>query len=200
MRFILHLYLFQNITAQDKSKYEAWNTYLLYGGMPFLVHVDDESDKIDYLNALNREIYLKDISERYGISNISGMEELQKVIASSIGSLTNPKKIADTFTSSGIKGITAPTIKDYLSYLEESFVIEKAERFDVKGRKYISTPSKYYYSDLGLRNAMLGFRQFEETHLMENVIYNELIYRGYSVDVGVVEVYTVEKEKRQKNS
>lgn len=173
--------------AHGGSKYDAWNDYLLYGGMPYILSLSENADKVEYLSRLHQEIYLRDISERYGISNSSGLEELQKVIASSVGSLTNPQKIADTFASSGRRGISAPTIKDYLVYLQQAFLIQKAERYDVKGRKYISTPAKYYYSDVGLRNALLGFRQFEETHLMENVIYNELIYRGFSVDVGVVE-------------
>ena len=150
--------------------------------------LSNDEEKVRYLTRLNREIYLKDISERYSISNSSGMEELQKVISSSIGSLINPQKIANTFITGGQKGISAPTIKDYLQYLQEAFLIQKAERYDVKGRKYITTPVKYYYADTGLRNAILGFRQFEETHLMENVIYNELIFRGFSVDVGVVEI------------
>jgi len=182
--------------AHGGSKDEAWNEYLMYGGMPYILRLSGDKDKINYLSGLNSEIYLKDISERYGISKSSGMEELQKVIASSIGSLTNPQKISDTFTSSRQKGITAPTIKEYLIYLQEAFIIQKAERYNVKGRKYISTPSKYYYSDTGLRNALLGFRQFEETHLIENIIYNELIYREFSVDVGVVEINVTDQSKR----
>ena len=139
---------------------------------------------------------MKDINERYDIQEKVGMEELTKVLASAIGSLSNPQRIADTFKSSGIKSITMPTIATYMEYLKESFLIQKAERYDIKGRKYISTPSKYYYTDLGLRNSILNFRQFEETHLMENLIYNELIYRGYSVDIGIVETRVEEKGKR----
>lgn len=182
--------------AHGGSKHDAWNDYLLHGGMPHLFKLNDDAQKAKYLSSLNKEIYLKDISERYGISNSSGMEELQKVIASSVGSLTNPQKIADTFASAGTRGISAPTIKEYLAYLQEAFLIQKAERYNVKGRRYISTPAKYYYSDTGLRNALLGFRQFEETHLMENVIYNELIYRGFSVDTGVVEINSSVNNKR----
>ena len=181
--------------AHGGAKDEAWNDYLMYGGMPFILNLPEE-EKVNYLSALHSEIYLKDISERYGISNSSGMEDLQKVLASSVGSLTNPQKISDTFKSSGMKGISAPTIKDYIGYLQDAHLIQKAERFDVKGRKYISTPAKYYYSDLGLRNSLLGFRQFEKTYLMENAIYNELIYRGFSVDVGVVEINTIENGKK----
>lgn len=181
--------------AHGGTKDEAWNDYLLYGGMPYILNLQDEEEKAKYLVSLHNEIYMKDISERYGISNSSGMEDLQKVLASSVSSLTNPQKISDTFKSSGMKGITAPTIKEYISYLQDAHLVQKAERYNVKGRKYISTPSKYYYTDLGLRNALLGFRQFEKTHLMENVIYNELIYRGFSVDVGVVEINAKEKGK-----
>lgn len=174
--------------ASGKDKTDAWNEYLYYGGLPhILAELNDES-KSGYLGRLNNEIYLKDICERYNIRDENGMESLMKVIASAVGSLSNAQKIADTFKSSGNKSISMPTISNYIRYLQESFIIHKAERFDIKGRKYISTPSKYYYSDLGLRNALLNFRQFEETHLMENAIYNELIYRGYSVDVGVVEI------------
>lgn len=181
--------------AHGGSKDEAWNEYLMYGGMPFVLSLPVE-EKAKYLSALHKEIYIKDISERYGITNSSGIEELQRVLASSVSSLTNPQKIADTFKSNGMKGVSAPTIKDYIGYLQDAHLIQKAERYDVKGRKYISTPAKYYYSDLGLRNSLLGFRQFEKTHLMENVIYNELIYRGFSVDVGVVEINTVEDGKK----
>ncbi|MBR0396651.1 MAG: ATP-binding protein [Eubacterium sp.] len=181
--------------AHGGTKDEAWNEYLLYGGMPYILNLQDEEEKVKYLLTLHNEIYLKDISERYGISNSSGMEDLQKVLASAVNSLTNPQKIADTFKSSGMKGISAPTIKDYIGYLQDAHLIRKAERYNVKGRKYISTPAKYYYTDLGLRNALLGFRQFEKTHLMENVIYNELVYRGFSVDVGVVEINATENGK-----
>jgi predicted AAA+ superfamily ATPase len=148
-----------------------------------------------YLERLNREIYLRDIVERYGIRDEAGMEELMKLLASAIGSLTNAQKVSNTFNSKGNKGITMPTISSYLAYLQESFIIQKAERYDIKGRKYIGTPSKYYYTDLGLRNSLLNFRQYEETHLMENAIYNELIYRGYNVDVGVVETRITENGK-----
>jgi len=181
--------------AHGGTKDEAWNDYLFYGGMPYILNLQDEEEKAKYLLSLHSEIYIKDISERYGITNSSGMEDLQKVLASAVSSLTNPQKISDTFKSSGMKGITAPTIKEYIGYLRDAHLIQKAERYNVKGRKYISTPSKYYYTDLGLRNALLGFRQFEKTHLMENVIYNELIYRGFTVDVGVVEINTKEKGK-----
>ena len=173
--------------ASGQEKSDAWRDYLYYGGLPHILAESGGEAKSRYLEKLNKEIYLRDMCERYGIRDEESMLILMKVIASAIGSLSNAQKISDTFRSSGNKVITMPTISSYLKYLQESFVVEKAERYDIKGRKYISTPSKYYYSDLGLRNALLNFRQFEETHLMENAIYNELIYRGYSVDVGVVE-------------
>ena len=182
--------------ASGKDKMDAWTEYLYFGGLPHLLSEPDNESKSNYLKRLNKEIYLKDLCERYDIKDETGMEELMKVISSAVGSLSNAQKISDTFKSDGNKTLSMPTIANYLKYLEESFLIEKAERYDIKGRKYISTPSKYYYTDLGLRNALLNFRQFEETHLMENAIYNELIYRGYSVDVGVVEVRKIEDEKQ----
>ena len=182
--------------ASGKDKYEAWQEYLFYGGLPHILAEPDNESKEAYLERLNTEIYIRDIVERYDIRDAAGMETLMKVIASAIGSLSNAQKISDTFNSSGDKSISMPTISNYLKYLTESFVIQKGERYDIKGRKYIGTPSKYYYTDLGLRNALLNFRQFEETHLMENAIYNELIYRGYKVDVGVVEIRVDENGKK----
>ena len=181
--------------ALGKDKQAAWQEYLYYGGLPHILEEPDEESKGAYLERLNKEIYLRDIVERYGIRDESGMEELMKLLASAVGSFTNAQKVSDTFNSKGNKGVTMPTISSYLSYLRESFIIQKAERYDIKGRKYIGTPSKYYYTDLGLRNALLNFRQYEETHLMENAIYNELIYRGYNVDVGVVETRVFENGK-----
>ena len=182
--------------VSGKDKVDAWNEYLYYGGLPHILSEPDNEAKSTYLDRLNKEIYLRDLCERYDIRDGSGMESLMKVISSAVGSLSNAQKISDTFKSRGDKAVSMPTISNYLKYLQESFFIQKAERYDIKGRKYISTPSKYYYTDLGLRNALLNFRQFEETHLMENAIYNELIYRGYSVDVGVVEVRTDEHGKK----
>ena len=182
--------------ASGQEKSDAWRDYLYYGGLPHILAESGGEAKSRYLEKLNKEIYLRDMCERYGIRDEESMLILMKVIASAIGSLSNAQKISDTFRSSGNNVITMPTISSYLKYLQESFVVEKAERYDIKGRKYISTPSKYYYSDLGLRNALLNFRQFEETHLMENAIYNELIYRGYSVDVGVVETRVDEGGKK----
>ena len=182
--------------ASGQEKSDAWRDYLYYGGLPHILAESGGEAKSRYLEKLNKEIYLRDMCERYGIRDEESMLILMKVIASAIGSLSNAQKISDTFRSSGNKVITMPTISNYLKYLQDSFVVEKAERYDIKGRKHISTPSKYYYSDLGLRNALLNFRQFEETHLMENAIYNELIYRGYSVDVGVVETRVDEGGKK----
>ncbi len=173
--------------ASGKDKLDAWQEYLFYGGLPHILAEPDNEAKAAYLERLNSEIYIRDIVERYDIREPANMETLMKVIASAIGSLTNAQKISDTFKSNGDKTISMPTITNYLTYLKEGFVVQKSERYDIKGRKYIGTPSKYYYTDLGLRNALLNFRQFEETHLMENAIYNELIYRGYKVDVGVVD-------------
>ncbi len=182
--------------ASGKDKYDAWQEYIFYGGLPHILAEPDNEAKENYLERLNTEIYIRDIVDRYEIRESAGMETLMKVIASAVGSLTNAQKISDTFKSNGDKTISMPTISNYLKYLMESFVVQKSDRYDIKGRKYIGTPSKYYYTDLGLRNALLNFRQFEETHLMENVIYNELIYRGYKVDVGVVESRMVEAGKK----
>ncbi len=182
--------------ASGKDKYDAWQEYLFYGGLPHILAEPDNTSKEAYLERLNYEIYIRDIVERHEIRDTAGMETLMKVIASGVGSLTNAQKISDTFNSAGDKGISMPTISNYLNYLLESFITQKSERYDIKGRKYIGTPSKYYYTDLGLRNALLNFRQFEETHLMENAIYNELIYRGYKVDVGVVEIRVDENGKK----
>ena len=170
-----------------ENEEKAWLQYLTYGGLPHILSESDNESKARYLHRLNSEIYLKDICERYAVKNDSNLISVMRVVASGIGALTNAQKISNTFISSGIKAVTMPTISNYLKYLQESFMVQKAEKYDIKGRKYISTPSKYYYTDLGLRNELLNFRQIEWTHLMENAIYNELIYRGYNVDVGIVE-------------
>ena len=162
------------------------NEYMLLGGLPQTVTMPTEQQKKDYLQQLFSNTYLIDIKERYGIRNDGDLEELIDVIASSIGSLTNPQKIANTFRSAKRSIITRDTVKTYLDYMQDAFLIERAVRYDIKGRKYIDTPAKYYFEDLGLRNVRLNFRQTEHTHLMENLIYNELRMRGYSVDVGQV--------------
>jgi predicted AAA+ superfamily ATPase len=164
--------------------------YMQYGGLPKVALMQDENEKKTYLQDLFIHTYLRDSKERNGIQLDADLEELIDVIASSIGSLTNPLKIQKTFKSVKQSSITQDTIKNYLDYMQDAFLVEKAVRYDIKGRKYIDTPAKYYFEDLGLRNARLNFRQTEQTHLMENLIYNELRLRGYSVDVGQVTMYT----------
>ena len=162
------------------------NEYVLLGGLPQTVTMPTEQQKKSYLQQLFSNTYLVDIKERYSIRNDDDLEELIDVMASSIGSLTNPQKIANTFRSEKRSTITRDTVKTYLDYMQDAFLMERAVRYDIKGRKYIDTPAKYYFEDLGLRNVRLNFRQTEHTHLMENLIYNELRMRGYSVDVGQV--------------
>lgn len=182
------------ISIFDGSKDEAWNKYITYGGMPYSVMLESTGEKSKYLKDLFENTYLKDILERNSIKRDDVLDSLVDMLASSIGSLTNPKKLSDTFSSNGFNDVTNKTISSYINYLLDSFLINKAERYDIKGKKYISTPSKYYFVDMGLRNARLNFRQQEYDHLMENLIYNELLYRGYNVDVGVVEVFEHNKE------
>ena len=173
--------------AYEGDIYHGWAEYVVYGGLPLTVTMKTEEQKIHYLTNLFQETYLKDIMERHRIEKTQELEDLVNILASAIGSLTNPPKIEATFKSVIQSTISLNTIRQYLEYLEDAFIINKANRYDVKGRKYIGTPLKYYFEDVGLRNARLGFRQIEETHLMENIIYNELRSRGYSVDVGMVE-------------
>lgn len=172
----------------DLDQADAWREYLTYGGMPLIVSKKNDIEKSTYLKTLFEQTYVRDITERHGIKRTDIMDTLINILASSIGSLTNPQKIFETFKSKGERELSLNTIISYLSCIEDAFIVEKALRYDVKGRKYINTPQKYYFSDLGLRNARLNFRQQEESHLMENVIYNELVMRGYNVDVGVVEI------------
>jgi predicted AAA+ superfamily ATPase len=171
----------------EGDMYHGWAEYVMYGGLPLTVTMKTEEQKINYLTRLFEETYLKDIMERHHIEKPQELEDLVNVLASAIGSLTNVPKIEATFQSVIQSNISANTIRQYIEYLEDAFIINKANRYNVKGRKYIGTPLKYYFEDVGLRNAKLGFRQIEETHIMENVVYNELRSRGYSVDVGVVE-------------
>ncbi len=175
------------ISAYDGTKEEAWKSYITYGGLPLILNQKSDEQKRNYLISLFNTTYLKDIIERNNINRTDVLDSLINILASSIGSLTNPKKISDTFTSSSIKDVSINTINSYLNNLLDAFMIEKVERYDVKGKKYITTPSKYYFADIGLRNARVNFRQVEENHIMENIIYNELLTRGYCVDVGVVE-------------
>lgn len=177
------------LPASGKSVSEAWGEYLLYGGMPLVLSLDEPQEKMRYLRSLFDEVYLTDIVDRYSLRGSTEMDSLIDMLASSVGSLTNPTRIARTFASETGSGITEKTIRRYIEYLSDAFLISEAKRYDVKGRRYISSPSKYFFEDVGLRNARLNFRQIEENHLMEGVIYNELLARGYGVDVGVVDVY-----------
>jgi predicted AAA+ superfamily ATPase len=174
------------MTAYKGETYRGWQEYLLYGGLPFTVTRQTDEEKSEYLQHLFRETYLKDIIERNHLEKHQELEDLLNVLASSIGSLTNAPKIVATFKSRLGSSISINTVKSYIGYLQEAFLIQEAKRYDVKGRKYIGTPVKYYFEDVGLRNALLNFRQVEETHLMENIVYNELRLRGYHVDVGNV--------------
>lgn len=176
------------MTVCQGDKYQGLSEYMLYGGIPLVVLRDDVKDKAVDLENLFSEIYMRDIYRRNNIRNQGELEDLLNILSSSIGSLTNPEKLKNTFRTVKKSKITANTVKKYLGYFEDSFLIESAQRYDIRGRAYIETPKKYYFSDLGLRNARINFRQFEQTHVMENVIYNELRMRGYSVDVGVVTI------------
>lgn len=189
-----------SIANPEMESYKALQEYLTYGGLPYVCTELDEQKKISYLQGLFEKTYLTDIKERYHIRGVEVMDELLNVIASCIGGLTNPSKIENSFRS--VKGIklNQNTVKEYLEMLEDSFLITRCIRYNIKGRKYIDTPQKYYFEDLGLRNARIGFRQVEETHLMENLIYNELRIRGYLVDVGVVPTRVREPEGAYRRS
>jgi uncharacterized protein len=197
----IHLYplsLSEYCEGTGLSPVEAWKDYYTYGGLPHILSLETEKKKIDYLNNLFESVYLIDILERQRIKNKAEFEELVKIIASGIGSPTNPTKLVNTFKSIKKINIDSTTIDRYLGYMQDAFLIEKAERYDVKGKKYIGSLAKYYFSDLGLRNAILGLRQQEETHIMENIIYNELRRRGCKVDVGMVEQRFVDTEGKWK--
>ena len=182
--------------AVGGDKYALWKQYYTYGGLPYLASLQDDAQKIAYLESLNRTLYLRDMVERNGVANVDAFAELMCVMASGIGAPCNPAKISNTFRSSKKETLASQTIANYISHMEDAFILEKATRYDIKGRKYIGTLSKYYFQDVGLRNALLNFRQVEETHIMENIIYNELRSRGYSVDVGMVEVRTSTERKQ----
>lgn len=171
----------------DGDRYRGWADYVTYGGLPLTVTMKTEEQKIQYLSTLFDETYIRDIVERNRVDRIQELSDLINVLASSIGAFTNPTKIEGTFRSVIQSNISVNTIRQYIEYLKDAFVITEAQRYDVKGRKYIGSPVKYYFEDVGLRNARLGFRQVEETHLMENIIYNELRMRGFRVDVGMVQ-------------
>lgn len=179
---------------EDKKK--ALKDYMTYGGMPYTLYLKTTEEKSEYLSNLFENTYLNDIIERNKIQREDILESIINMLSSSVGSLTNPKKLCDTFVSNGYTEVNRNTINSYINYLQDAFLINKVERYDIKGKRYISTPSKYYFTDIGLRNARLNFRQQEEDHLMENIIYNELLTRGYNVDVGIIERF--EKDNTEK--
>lgn len=185
------------VEAYEGNEYQAWGEYIIYGGMPLILSKANDEEKSKYLKDLFEQTYIKDIIEHNNIQRVDVINAIVNMLASAIGSLTNPKKIYDTFVSNGEKDVSLNTINSYLKCIEDAFIVNKSERYDVKGKKYILTPQKYYFSDIGLRNAILNFRQQEENHIMENIIYNELIVRGYNVDVGVVEIRDENKNRKQ---
>ena len=181
------------MSAYRGSETDGWREYVLYGGLPLIFSFSTPEQKSGFLKALFEETYLSDIIGRNRVRNKTELEEILNILSSSIGSLTNPKKLSDTFKSVKQKTISQVTIKKYIEYLCDAFLIDSAARYDIKGKKYIDTPLKYYFTDMGLRNARLNFRQVEETHAMENIIFNELKARGYNVDIGVVVSHEVDK-------
>ena len=178
---------YEFMSVYDGDKLDGWVEYITYGGLPLIVSMGTDERKTAYLKEQQKNVYINDVIERNDIKNDAELVYLVEIISSSIGSLSNPKKLSDTFKSTAGLNIDPKTISSYLKYLEEAFIIEKTERYDVKGKKYMSTPYKFYFSDLGIRNSFINFRQNEETHIMENIIYLELRRRGYNVDVGVIE-------------
>lgn len=192
---------FSEFFSAYDGKYElALDEYMTYGGLPQILSYKTEKQKIDYLKGLFEKTYITDIVNRHGVKNETELGELLDIVSSSIGSLTNPSKIANTFASVKNVKISNDTVAKWLDYLCDSFLVSRARRYDVKGRRYIDTPSKFYFTDLGLRNARLNFRQHEPTHLMENLIYNELIYRGFNVDVGVVQTEIKDADGNRKKT
>ncbi len=187
--------------AKGMDRRDAYDEYMTYGGMPYLLWLESDEEKFEYLDNLFEEIYFKDIEERYSINLPSVLRELTSDLCSSVGSLTNASKIARSVNTAKGTKTDSETISTYLSYLTDSFLFSKADRYDIKGKRYFDYPSKYYCADIGLRNIRLGLRQQEETHIMENIIYNELKYRGFTIDVGVVEIVerNMENKKTQKN-
>lgn len=184
------------MTAYKGSVEHGWNQYINFGGLPKLFEFPTIEDKSNYLKNIVTETYIKDIKERNDIRGNAELEELLDILSSAIGSLTNPKKLSDTFKSVKQVSIHPDTLKTYLDYFVDSFLIEQAKRYNIKGKKYINTPSKYYFTDIGLRNARLNFRQSEETHAIENIVYNELKIRGFNVDVGIVDYYSSDNNKK----
>lgn len=185
------------MSVYDGDKQEGWRDYVLFGGIPLVLGFETADQKSDFLKSLFEETYISDITGRNNIRNKAELEEFLNILSSAIGSLTNPSKLSATFKSVKNKSISKDTIIKYIDYLRDSFLIDSAIRYDIKGKKYINTPSKYYFTDLGLRNARLNFRQVEETHVMENIIFNELKVRGYNVDVGVVVMNEVDKNGKK---
>ncbi len=185
------------MSVYDGEKALGWRDYVLYGGLPLVLNFQTPDQKADFLKALLEETYITDIIGRNNVRNKAELEELLNILSSAIGSLTNPSKLSATFKSVKNKKISKTTIKRYIEYLEDAFLIGSAIRYDIKGKKYIDTPSKYYFTDLGLRNARLNFRQVEETHAMENIIFNELKVRGYNVDIGVVVMNEKDKDGKK---
>lgn len=184
-------------SAYEGSKEDAWQEYYTYGGLPLVLSYKNEIDKMAYLENQRKNVYLNDVIERNNIQNEQDLYTIVEILSSSVGSLTNPLKLSNTFKSNNKNtSITDKTIYNYLNYLEDAFLIESTKRYDVKGKKYIETPKKYYFTDIGIRNSFLNFRQQEENHLMENIIYIELKRRGFSVDVGVVEVRDKSGQKK----
>lgn len=188
------------MSAYNGSQQRGLDDYMTYGGLPFILSLKSEEQKSTYLKNLFAETYIKDIKDRYKIRHEDELEDLLNIISSSVGSLTNPAKLVNTFKSMKNISITADTLKSYLEYLCDSFLVTKAMRYDVKGKRYIDTPYKYYFTDNGLRNARINFRQDEKTHLMENIIFNELLIRGFNVDVGVVPVVKIGDDGKQHRS
>lgn len=189
------------MSAKEGNREDLLNEYLTYGGLPQVVTMDEIERKVEYLKNLFTHTYICDIKERYEIKKDDNLEELINLVASNIGSLTNPTKLENCFKSVKQSCLSKDTIKNYIDLMQDAFIIEKSIRFDIKGKKYIDTPSKYYFTDLGLRNARLNFRQTEFTHLLENAIYNELRLRGYSVDVGQIPIFTIREDgKRQRST
>lgn len=188
------------MSAYDGSVQRGLDEYMTYGGLPQIFDYKTEQQKAYFLKSLFAETYIRDIKERYDIRKDNDLEELIDIVASNIGCLTNPNKLSDTFKSRKKSDISPATIKKYIDCLQDAFIVEKATRYDIKGKHYIDTPFKYYFSDLGLRNARLNFRQAEKTHLMENVVYNELLTRGFNVDVGVVQSRRTTAEGKSQRS
>lgn len=186
------------MSATDKSTELAFEEFMTYGGLPQVLEYKSEERKAEYLKALFAETYITDIKERYNVRHDEELEILLDIISSNIGCLTNPSKLANTFQSEKKVKLSDKTIKNYLDYICDSFLVEKSQRYDIKGKKYIDTPYKYYFVDLGLRNARLNFRQLEKTHMMENIIYNELRVRGFNVDVGIVPLVIRDENGNQK--